>query len=133
MVRLLALVGAVAIAAGPVAAAPIPVPAVALATPGGFAVGFATPVVPMLQGGSVTFVNADVATHNLTSRAVLLKRVKVGTRYKTVKVPIFRSADVDTGGTGAVLGVDRLKPGSYAFYCTIHPNMAGQLQVQASP
>lgn len=129
----LAIVGTAVLATSPVEAAPVPIPSLALAGPGGFAVGFATPVVPMLQGGSLTFLNTDVATHNLRSRAMVLKRVKAGTRYRTIRVPLFTSADLDTGGFGDVVGVARLKPGTYVFLCSIHPNMVGQLQVQASP
>jgi plastocyanin len=130
---LLAVVGALVAAIAPVEATPVPVPSVALAGPGGFAVGFATPVVPMLQGGSVTFVNTDVATHNVRSRATVLKRVRSGKGYKTIRVPLFTSASIGVGETADVVGVARLKPGTYAFICSIHPNMAAQLQVQASP
>jgi plastocyanin len=134
MARMWPVVGvALILAPGSVGAASVPVPSVALAGPGGFAAGFATPVVALLQGGSLTFVNADLATHNVTSLVKEPKRIKVGRRYKTIYVPLFKSADIDTGQMGDVVGVARLKPGHYAFICSIHPNMQASLEVQGSP
>jgi plastocyanin len=106
---------------------------VVAAGPGGFLAGYATPVVVMVQGQGLLFVNGDVSTHNVVSLATTLKRVKVGSRYRWVKVRLFASRDVDKGGTGDVAGVQLLKPASYAFLCTIHPSMIGTLQVQAPP
>lgn len=39
--------------------------------------------------------------------------------------------DVITGGHTATAKVPALKPGSYTFVCTIHPNMSGTLKVGA--
>jgi len=130
---LVAVAGIVALAWAPAGAEPLPVPSVALAGPGGFAAGYATPVVVSVQGQGLLFANADAAPHNVVSRATTLKRVKVGKRYKTVRVRLFASRDIDAGGTADVVGVSNLKPGSYAFICSIHPNMTGQLEVQPAP
>jgi cytochrome c oxidase subunit II len=42
---------------------------------------------------------------------------------------VFRG-DVITGPAQATYDVPALQPGAYAFFCTIHPNMAGTLTVQ---
>jgi glucose/arabinose dehydrogenase len=46
--------------------------------------------------------------------------------------PMFASATIGQGQTAPVEGVEELLPGSYPFYCTIHPQMAGTLSVGAS-
>jgi plastocyanin len=131
---LLAVVATVGLAAAPVGADPLPAPAIAVAGPGAFAAGFATRVVVVVEGQSLQFASADAAPHNLTSVATTLKRVKVGKRYRAVRVPLFASGDVQMVGTSEVLGVSTLKPGSYVFRCTVHPTtMTGQLQVLDAP
>jgi plastocyanin len=130
---LVAVVVATAIASAPSEAAPLPVPSVVVAGPGAFAAGFATPAVVVFQGQSLQFASIDVAPHNVRSRATVLKRVRVGRTYKTVRVRLFSSSTIDGGGVAEVVGVSALKPGSYAFICSIHPNMTGQLMVQPSP
>ena len=42
---------------------------------------------------------------------------------------VFRG-DVITGPAQTTYDVPALKAGAYAFFCTIHPNMAGTLTVQ---
>ena len=130
---LLAVAVTVALAGAPTDAAPLPVPSVVVAGPGGFLAGFATPVVLTVQGQELLFVNGDLSTHNVVSLATTLKRVKAGSGSRWVRVRLFASRDVDKGGTGEVAGVQLLKPASYAFTCSIHPSMIGTLQVQASP
>lgn len=131
VIAVAAVVGAACVPAG---AAPAPVPSVAAAGPGAFAAGFATPVVVSLQGQGLTLVNLDLADHDVVSRATTVRRVKVGKRWKTVRVPLFRSAQVGTGATADVVGVRSLRPATYAFVCSIHPaTMTGQLQVQPAP
>ena len=131
---LLAVVATVGLAVAPAGADPLPAPSVALAGPGAFAAGYATRVVVVVEGQSLQLVSLDAAPHNLTSLATIPKRVKIGKRYRTVRVPLFASGDVQLVGTSEVLGVSRLKPGSYAFKCTVHPtSMTGQLQVIDAP
>jgi len=44
--------------------------------------------------------------------------------------PIFASATIGGGDTAPVVGADALAPGTYGFYCTIHPKqMMGTLTV----
>jgi plastocyanin len=130
---LVAVAVTTAVAAVPSGAAPLPVPAVVVAGPGAFAAGFATPTVVTFQGQVLQFASVDVAPHNVRSRATVLKRVKVGRTYKTVRVRLFSSSTIEGAGVAEVVGVTALKPGSYAFICSIHPNMVGTLQVQPSP
>jgi plastocyanin len=130
---LVAMAAAIGVSGAPAGAAPPPVPSVVVAGPGAFAAGFATPTVLTLEGQPLQFASADVAPHNVRSRATVLKRVKVGRTYKTVRVRLFSSSTIDGAGVAEVVGVSALKPGSYAFICSVHPNMVGQLQVQPSP
>jgi plastocyanin len=113
-------------------AAPAPVPSVAVAPPQAAVIGFAVPEVLALQGQAVSFVNADVVAHTLTSVATKPQRIRYGKKYYTIRVPLFDSGSVAALGTGDVKGVTGLKPGSYAFYCTMHTGMKGTLVVQAA-
>jgi glucose/arabinose dehydrogenase len=75
--------------------------------------------VSVAAGSRLTFVNPDVAPHNVIADAT----TKTG--------PLFGSATVTTGGTAAVTGVERLRPAAYAFHCSVHPSMRGTLTVTA--
>ncbi|HVF03969.1 MAG TPA: cupredoxin domain-containing protein [Frankiaceae bacterium] len=70
-------------------------------------------------GDKLTFVNPDVAPHNVIAEAT----------HKNV--PLFRSDTITMGETAEVVGVDKLKPGTYTFVCTLHPRMRGALAVTA--
>jgi len=70
------------------------------------------------QGGRVSFANRDVSSHDVTAR----DRAPDG-------APLFRSALVAAGGEGPVESVQYLAAGSYAFYCSVHPQMTGTLRV----
>lgn len=102
--------------------------ATAVASPQAATVGFATPRVVIVQGQVLTFVNLDTAGHTLTS--VTTRKVRKGRRI--YRVPIFNSGYVQTG-KAPVKGTEKLKPGSYAFYCQPHGLMKGTLVVRATP
>lgn len=108
---------------------------VAAAGPGGFAAGFATPVVVTTVGGTVTFVNGDVASHNFTAAEdyVPKKRAKKTewcASYPKGKCPLFWTPTITGGQQTDVQGLDLVKSGqTYAFMCSIHPNMRGTLVV----
>jgi plastocyanin len=70
------------------------------------------------QGGRVSFANRDVTSHDVTAR----DRAPDGS-------PLFRSALVPAGGEAQVESVQYLAAGSYAFYCSVHPQMTGTLRV----
>jgi len=79
---------------------------------------FVTSSVEVDQGGHVTFANRDVTAHDVTAR----DRAPDGS-------PLFRSALVAAGGEAPVDGVQYLTSGSYAFYCSVHPQMTGTLRI----
>jgi polyvinyl alcohol dehydrogenase (cytochrome) len=94
-------------------------PACNAATQEVFAAGnqFVPPAVDAGGGDSLTFVNTDVASHNITS----VPAGKFGTK-----------GNVAPGSSGGVWGVSKLKPGQYQFVCTLHPGMNGILYVGAA-
>jgi plastocyanin len=71
----------------------------------------------MTAGSKLTFTNADAAPHNVIADAT----GRSG--------PIFGSALVTAGQSAEVKGVDKLKPATYTFYCSLHPQMRGSLIV----
>jgi outer membrane protein assembly factor BamB/plastocyanin len=75
--------------------------------------GYLTPVVVINQGQTASYTNLDTARHNVTSADHL-----------------FRSELADTGQTVTVPGTEKLKPGTYQFFCEPHPNMRAQLIVR---
>jgi glucose/arabinose dehydrogenase/plastocyanin len=80
--------------------------------------GFLTPSVTLAKGSPLTFTNLDAVAHNVASKAIS----EDGRR-------LFASPNVATG-TSAVEGAEKLASGKYEFFCTVHPSMAGTLEVQ---
>ena len=68
----------------------------------------------------LTLSNADAVPHDVVSRDT-----------DATGQPRFSSEVISGGQTAPVEGVEDLGPGSYAFYCSIHPQMAGTLAVGA--
>ena len=79
---------------------------------------FVTTSAEVDQGGHVSFANRDVTSHDVTARDV-----------GPDGAPLFRSALVAAGGEAPVTGVEYLAAGSYAFYCSVHPQMTGTVRV----
>ncbi len=82
-----------------------------------------TPATPGLVAGTrLTYVNADVdAPHTVTAAAV-----------DAAGHPLFDSGKpVNAGGVVPVAGTEKLKPGTYAFFCRVHTQMHGTLTVSA--
>src|SRR4051794_21938630 len=75
--------------------------------------GFVNPNVSIDQGEKLTFLNPDVAPHDVTS----------------VEQGLFSSETVSTGTETPVNGADKLPPGTYDFICSVHPYMTGTLTV----
>ncbi len=107
--------------------------AVAVAAPGSFAAGFATPVVIAPAATGVTFVNGDIQPHNVIANEDFLskkdaKKFPWCKYYPKGECPIFWSDTVGQGGTAEVLGLENLTSGSqYSFFCSTHPAMTGTL------
>jgi plastocyanin len=76
--------------------------------------------VTIAPGERLTFHSGDViAPHNVTARD-----------NGDDGLPLFSSATIGGGDTAPVNGTDKLGPGTYAFYCTVHPTlMNGTLTV----
>jgi len=115
----LALCG-LAAAATPARALPAPLPH-QVVTVGG---RFVSPEIVVVQGDTLTLTNLDPSiTHDLVSRGY---RPGTGVR-------LFASAPVATGKQSNVAGVGSLGPGVYAFLCSLHEGMIGNLRVQTAP
>lgn len=106
---------------------------VAIAVPGSFQAGYATPVTFAPVGGPLTFMTTDIQPHNVIAFEDFLpkkqaKKTEWCNRYPKKKCPIFWSATVSTGGVTEVLGLENTESGGqYTFFCSIHPNMKGTL------
>lgn len=106
---------------------------VAAAGPGGFAAGFATPVVIAPAATGVTFVNGDIQPHNVIANEDFFtkkdaKKVEWCKSYPKTKCPVFWSDTVAVGEFTSVLGIENLTSGQqYSFFCSIHPGMTGTL------
>lgn len=131
-IKLLAVAGAFAslsvLAAGSPANAVI-----AAAGPGGFAAGYATPLVIAPAATGVTFINGDIAPHNVIANEDFFKKkeakkVEWCSNYPKKKCPVFWSETASVGETAEVLGIENLVSGQqYSFFCSIHPGMKGTL------
>ncbi len=94
--------------------------AAVVAGPGAASTTYATPVMVTQVGGPLSFVNLDVAQHDVTAD-------EEGPDGK----PLFQSRLVGLGETAPIEGLDRLQAGkTYGFYCSIHPGMQGNLIVR---
>ena len=81
---------------------------------------FVNTEVALAPGERLTFASQDaLAPHNVYSRD-----------NGADGLPLFSSATIGGGDTAPVNGTDKLAPGAYAFFCTIHPaTMNGTLTV----
>jgi spore coat protein A len=113
-----AVLAAGVLVAGHASAAPGDVGGALVAGPGGATLGYTTRVTVSPQGTPVTFYDADQLAHTVTS----VDRDAEGR-------PLFDSSALP-GSTITVAGADRLRAGSYDFFCSFHPNMSGTLLIQ---
>jgi plastocyanin len=83
--------------------------------PGGASYGYLTPAMVTQVGGPVNYTNGDIARHDVVSS----------------EPGLFRSALASTGQTVPVEGLENVESGkTYEFFCSLHPNMKGQLIVR---
>lgn len=123
---LVAAAGAAALAL-PASAQPLPDGAVNIVSgPQGSATNYLTTRVVSTTGTTVSFLNLDTTTHDVTSRAT--KTIVVKKKKKAV--PLFHAPITAAGAATPVTGTEALKPGAYDFFCTLHPGMTGTLTVQ---
>jgi plastocyanin len=90
-----------------------------VAGPGAASTGYATPAMIGFAGGTLSFTNLDVVQHDVTA-----------TDKGPDGRPLFQSKLIGLGESAPVNGVEKLKAGSYSFYCSIHPGMKGTLAIQ---
>jgi outer membrane protein assembly factor BamB len=91
-----------------------------LTGPGAAAFGYLTPVMVAEQGAELSYTNLDVVQHDVVAR----DNAPDGQA-------VFRSRLAGLGETVPVEGMDRTQSGTtYPFYCSLHPNMQGQLIVE---
>ena len=83
----------------------------------GVALQFVPSSLRMARGQQPLLLVADLEPHNVVSVA------------RNRRGPLFRSATVGLGETAEVTGADRLGPGVYAFFCSVHEAMRGELVV----
>jgi plastocyanin len=76
--------------------------------------------VTIAQGEAITFQNMDTVPHDVTAQGK-------GADGK----PLFQSAQVSTGQSAPVDGVQYLTSGSYPYICSIHPFMKGTITVSS--
>src|SRR4051812_49438240 len=85
---------------------------------GGATLGYATKLAVEPQGTPLTFYNLDQLAHTVTA-------VDRGADGR----PLFNGNALPSS-TSTIAGVDKLRAGSYTFFCGFHPNMSGTLIVQ---
>ncbi|MEA2492393.1 MAG: hypothetical protein QOJ29_304, partial [Thermoleophilaceae bacterium] len=86
---------------------------------GAASTGYATPAVISFKGNKVSYTNLDNVQHDVTA---------------TDKGPdgrvLFQSKLIGLGESTPIEGTEKLAPGSYSFYCSVHPGMKGTIAVQ---
>jgi plastocyanin len=115
-------------------AAPAASAATVYAGPGAASSSFLTPNVSISAGGTLSFTNLDLVGHDVTSQQTTRPRRRRHHhhhhhRRPAPPQPLFKSATVGFGSMTPVNGVEKLQPGSYPFFCSIHPTMTGVLTV----
>jgi plastocyanin len=110
--------------------------ATAAAGPGGFAAGFATPVVVSAEGEAITFINGDISPHDFVADGVFLarkaaKKAPWCSGFRKGTCPLFWTPTITAGETTDVSGIEFLKTGEqYPFFCSRHPGMKGTLIIR---
>lgn len=99
----------------------------------GAAAVFAPPEATILGGTQLQMANGDIQSHNVTSTDPLLDEdgnEVLDSRGRPV--PLFASPTVGASGPVPVERSEDLAGGTYAFFCSVHPSMRGNLTVVAS-
>jgi hypothetical protein len=101
-----------------------PVPTAVVAPPNATTTGFVSEVLAIPRGGSLDILVADTTAHNLACA----KKTK-----KRPRRPVCASEYAIAGETARVEGVEKLKPGTHALLCQLHPQMTVELTVLDTP
>jgi plastocyanin len=126
------------LAASPTAAessALVPVNAV-VSPPAAQFYGYAAPVVVTEKGGQITYMNLDIAQHDVVQdpkadRIAGPRKKPWCKAFRRKACPVFWTRRIGIGQQTKVLGLGAVKPGkTYSFYCTLHPGMRGTLIVR---
>jgi hypothetical protein len=104
-----------------------PVVAAVLAPPNATTTGFVAESVALPRGGSLDVVVADTTAHNLACVQ------KTRRRRGKPRRPLCASEYALAGETARVEGVEKLKPGTHALRCQLHPQMTVELTVLDTP
>ena len=121
--------------ASPTATAPGAGPSV-VSLPQAQSYGYATPYMLVQKGGTLQYANFDVVRHNVVQdvaadhKSLTSGKAKWCRQFKRGKCPLFYSSLIGLSESENVLGVSSLKPGTYSFFCTLHPGMKGKLVIQ---
>lgn len=100
----------------------------AVSSAGGF-----VPVAVAPRGGPLLYVNADLAPHNLVAADAFRSGGRPWCQsYPADGCPLFWSELIGPGVT-PVEGLEDTPPGTYGFYCEVHPAMRGTLVVLEAP
>lgn len=108
----------------------------------GFGLNYKVPVLVVLEGDTATYVNTDIAAHNVRARVKGPDRPWCTTppfNFSSGNCPLFSSALIGLGQTSPIHGLSDVvvPPGettrSVPFYCTLHAWMQGTLIVVATP
>lgn len=94
----------------------------AVAAPGSFVAGYATPRLVIQRSLQATFVNLDVEPHDIRS-----VENKPGQPTK----PLWSSAVIEAGETSVINGLAGATVRDYEFYCSVHTNMRGVATIVA--
>ncbi len=79
------------------------------------------PPVPIDQGADFDFVNLDEASVGNGHQILSIKRKKGR--------PLFQSDFLKSPGETDLVITSHLKPGVYAFFCTVHAGMFGRIEI----
>jgi plastocyanin len=82
---------------------------------------FASSVTTIDQGEKVSFMNFDIAGHDVSAKD-----------RGPDRQPLFSSELVGPFGSAPVTGTEYLTSGTYPFVCTVHPGMEATLEVTSA-
>ena len=107
-----------------------------LAGPGSLQAGFVTKVAPAQVGGTIVFINRDLALHQVASSNIGSDDtswcgpldptkpedpISNPRKFPRGQCPLFATELTISGQSVPVLGVEHLVARPYAFHCTVHP------------